>query len=134
MKLARSNACCWLLEGFWGSGRRKCHKGGAFLRDPNRRSWDRSLGLSGLLCMPHAVPTKQQEQNKHKLSPTSCFCDNFNLIILVDVQRLQENGKWISYVFLLSLKSFFAAPLCFKIISFTAVILDSPWWNNSSNA
>ena len=55
-------------------------------------------------------------------------------------RRLQENGKWISYLaflqgFSLSLKKLSCcSTLFYKIISFTAGILDSPWWNNSSNS
>ena len=45
------------------------------------------------------------------------FNELFNLIIIVDVQRLHENGKLISYVsngvYTLSKKSFLADPQCF---------------------
>ena len=67
------------------------------------------------------------------------FSNNSNLIILVDIQRLHENSRWLSCVstrvYTLPNKklSCFSA-LFYKIISFTADILNSPWWNNSSNA
>ena len=69
------------------------------------------------------------------------FSDNSNLVILVDIQRLHENGKWIlcvsNGVYILLKRCFLAAPHCFiKLFNLqqSSGILDFLWWNNSSNA
>ena len=45
------------------------------------------------------------------------FSNNSNLIILVDIQRLQENGKWIlcvsNGIYILFKRNFIVAPHCF---------------------
>ena len=53
------------------------------------------------------------------------------MIILVNFQRLQESRKWFSYLAFLPV---FFTSLFYQIILFTAAILYSPWWNNSSNS
>ena len=60
------------------------------------------------------------------------------MIILVDIQHLDENGKLIlsvpKRVYILFKRNFLAAPHCFIHVRQIQGILDSLWWNNSSNA